>query len=157
MNGFPDDLTKIYQFDYFGSLNEGKVITADLKINDNSVFKTFDQDPKVYLSWQERVKYIDDWIDHIKEKGWLIIHQHSFAPGMKYAFKNYLSSWKQKVENKGCKFILLTILRQPEKRMISHLKYFNIPQKNVDDYIMTTGSNYILRYLLHGQCDYSFD
>jgi len=152
------DEVELYHFDYFSSLSEGKLVNVSLKITDDSIFETYDKNPTVYLSWQNRVKYIDNWVDGMNaDKGWLIVHQHAFAPGMKYAFKNYIPKFKRNVESKGCKFILATMLRKPEARMLSHLKYFIIDQDDSTDYIMKYGANWILRYLVYGECDYTFD
>eukprot|EP00493_Phyllostaurus_siculus_P003451 UN03466 len=49
----------------------------------------------------------------------------------------------------------VTILRDPRKRYESHLKYFQVPQHEVSDFSIGYGNNYLLRFLLHGECNYT--
>ena len=54
----------------------------------------------------------------------------------------------------GCVFILMTIMREPMKRFESHLKYFEVPKDEVVEFSRGYGSNYMLRYLIYGECNY---
>lgn len=132
-------------------------------ITDNNEFKTYSTDPDVYFNWRKQVSKIEDWVENFDPtvKPWKLIHQHSFTPGLKYSMQN-ITRWRQKIEsaklgNKNCKFILFGLIRDPVKRLVSHLKYFLVKHSEVVDYVMGYGSNYLLRYLLYGECDYSFD
>jgi len=147
----------IFDYDYFSTLNADHDIQ---RIGSADAFKTHKSDPSVYHNWVKQVDQIEGIVKNYDRKrpanGWSLIHQQSFTPGLKYSMSN-ITRWRRTIEKFGCKFVLLTVLRQPVKRMISHLHYFLVEHADVKDYVTGYGANFMLKSLLYGECDYSFD
>ena len=132
-----------YDYDFFASRVKGIV---QVNASEHSKFRESEQ---VMYNWVAQLNDMEQIVADFKgeEAEYILFHQHSFTPGLKYAMKN-ITRWRKVIESKGCQFSLVTILRDPRKRYESHLKYFQVPQHEVSDFSIGYGNNYLLRFLL---------
>lgn len=139
----------VYDFDFFSSLE----FDGDHRLSQQEFEKLRDK-PETKFHWMKQVDEIESRVHNFenKQSNWLLIHQHAFTPGLISTMEN-ITRWRIQIEDRGCKFLLVTLLRSPLKRGISHLRYFGFDEERYVTNQLRSGSNYQIKFLLFGECN----
>lgn len=89
----------------------------------------------------------------MKEPPKMIIEQHVWnSRPESFSDKTYqlmLNMLEAALVRRGCQLVLVTLLREPIERTISHAKYFNIPPSQYANFLRTAGYNTQTHFLLY--------
>lgn len=140
----------VFDFDFFSDFIHKNQTTHQSQ----EQFEELRSSPETKFHWMKQIGKIEVLISDFDARpgNWLIIHQHAFTPGLYHTMEN-ITRWRQQIEARGCRFILLTLIRNPMKRGISHLRYFGFDKARYVQNQLMSGSNYQLKYLLFGECN----